>query len=456
MNIYKPIEIASLVTALVFMLMFDGLNQAYAQSDLQNHSGLHAEQEDQSHEHRDELEDNDDHWPHDASDSHADHSEQGEHAHSDHADRDDEHSHDGHTDHDEEAIRISPETLLEFGIVIETASVDSLGMDLQLPGEVVFNADRVAHVMPSVSGITQSVAYSVGERVQAGEVMATLSSRDLAEARSTYLATKARLELAREIFNRDEKLVTDRIGTERQMLESQQALREAEIALRLAEQNLHAIGESHESLKVLQNIEDTALAEYKMRAPIDGIVIERHLTRGELVSEQTAYPPFVIADISSVWVDLTVYQRDIANLNSGQTVRITFGHGIPDASGTIAFISSSFEEQTRTATARVILDNPQGHWRPGLFVTAHLSTEQLSESVVVPRSAVTQLEGQTVVFVQEGDIFEQRRVHLGNASEDKVEILSGLEPGERYVARNVLALKAEFNRTELEHAGHVH
>ncbi len=286
--------------------------------------------------------------------------------------------------------------------------------------------------------------------------MATLSSRDLAEARSTYLAADARLELAREIFSRDEKLVMDRIGTERQMLESQQAMREAEIALRLAEQNLHAIGESHESLKVLQSIEDTTLSEYKMRAPIDGIVIERHLTRGELISEQTAEPPFVIADISSVWVDLTVYQRDIANLSSGQTVRITFGHGIPDASGTIAFVSSSFEEQTRTATARVVLDNPQGHWRPGLFVTAHLSTEQLSESVVVPRSAVTQLEGQTVVFVQEGEAFEQRQVQLGNSSEDQVEVLSGLEPGERYVARNVLALKAEFNRAELEHAGHVH
>lgn len=363
--------------------------------------------------------------------------------------------HEGHDDHSG-GLHIPADILAEFGIEVQTATTGSLDNSLQLTGEVVFNADRIAHVMPSVSGIARSVSRSVGDRVEAGEVMAVLNSRDLASARSTYLAALARRELASEMFSRDERLVTDRIGTERQMLESQQTLREAEIALKLAEHNLHALGETHESIQALPDVDDTTFAEYSLRTPITGIVIERHLTRGELVSEQTGEPPFVIADLSSVWVNLTVYQRDLAGVQAGQPVRVEFGHNIPDATGSVAFVSPAIDEQTRTATARVVLDNPHGHWRPGLFVTAYVTTDQSTKSVVIPRTAITQLEGRTVVFVQDDDGFEPREVQIGGSSEHLTEIVSGLAPGERYVARNVLALNAELNRAELEHAGHVH
>jgi cobalt-zinc-cadmium efflux system membrane fusion protein len=382
-------------------------------------------------------------------DGHASHADEAEHTdHEGHA------THDGHDDHG--GLRIPAETLEEFGIVIQTAASGSLETSLQLSGEVVFNADRIAHVTPSVSGIAQSVSRSVGDRVGAGEVMAVLSSRDLASARSAYLAALANKELAAEMLTRDERLVADRIGTERQLLESQQALREAEIALKLAEYNLHALGEGHDAIRTLPDADDATFADYALKSPITGIVIERHLTRGELVSDQTDEPPFVIADLSSVWVNLTVYQSDLARVRPGQPVRIEFGHGIPDANGTVAFISPAIEERTRTATARVVLDNPEGHWRPGLFVAAYVSTEQSAASVIVPRTAVTEYEGETVVFVQGDEGFEPRAVRVGGSSEQQAEILSGLEPGERYVARNVLALKAELNRAELEHAGHVH
>ena len=372
-----------------------------------------------------------------------------------HASHADDQPRDEHDDHGG-GLHISPGTLAEFGIEIQTAATGSLDGNLQLTGEVVFNADRIAHVTPNVSGIAQSVSQSVGDKVKAGDVMAVLSSRDLASARSTYLAARARRELASEMFSRDERLVTDRVGTERQMLESRQTLREAEIALKLAEHNLHALGEDHETIYALPDADDTSFAEYSLRAPIAGIVIERHLTRGELVSDQTTEPPFVIADLSSVWVNLTVYQRDLARVQAGQPVRVEFGHSIPDATGSVAFVSPALDEQTRTATARVVLDNPEGHWRPGLFVTAYVATDQSATSVVIPRTAVTQLEGQTVVFVQDGDVFEPRQVRIGGSSESHTQIVSGLEPGERFVARNVLALKAELNRAELEHAGHAH
>lgn len=361
-------------------------------------------------------------------------------------------------DHDDRGggLHIPAETLAEFGIELQTASAGSLDGDLQLVGEVVFNSDRVAHVTPSVSGLARTVSRSVGDRVQAGDIMAVLSSRDLASARSAYLAAVARRGLAAEMLGRDERLVADRVGTARQVLESGQTLREAEIALKLAEYNLHALGESHEAIEALPDADDTSFAEYSLRAPIAGVVIERHLTRGERVSDQTDEPPFVIADLSSVWVNLAVYQRDLARVRPGLPVRVEFGHGIPDATGAVAFIGPAFDEQTRTATARVVLDNPEGHWRPGLFVTAYVSTQDSAVAVIVPRTAITEYEGETIVFVRGDDGFEPRGVRVGRSSEHHAQIVSGLEPGERFVARNVLALKAELNRAELEHAGHAH
>ena len=376
----------------------------------------------------------------------------------DHAPQAGDHPHDEYDEHDDhgDTLSIPAEVLDEFGIDVQTATTGSLDTRLQLSGEVVFNADRIAHVTPSVPGIARTVSHRVGDRVEAGEVMAVLSSRDLASARSAYLAALARMGLARELLNRDERLVTDRVGTERQVLESRQALREAEIAHRLAEHNLHALGEDHETIQALPDADDTSFTAYSLRAPIAGIVIERHLTRGERISDQPDDPPFVIADISSVWVNLTVYQRDLADVLQGQPVWIEFGHGIPDAIGEVAFISPAFDEQTRTATARVVLDNPRGHWRPGLFVTAYVATGLQGTCVIVPLTAVTLYEGETVVFVQHEGGFEPRKVQVGRASEHQTEIVSGLEPGERYVAHNVLALKAELNRAELEHAGHAH
>lgn len=455
-----PRTVTTLLT-FIAIVMAVCLSQAFGQNDGHDHAHEEPAHEAESHEAHAPSHDDDGHNDHaDEHDSHGDehgHDEHDTHTdeHSGHADEDGHDEH-GHDDHEDAGLHITPETMAEFGIEVRTAAVGPMDTGLQLVGEVVFNADRIAHVTPNVSGIAEVVNRSVGDRVEAGDVMAVLSSRDLAAARSEYLAALARKALAVEMLSRDEKLVADRIGTERQRLESQQQMREAEISLNLAEHNLHALGESHETIVALKDADDTTFAEYLMRAPISGIVIERHLTHGELISDQTNEPPFVVADLSSVWVDLTVYQRDLAQVRPGLAVRITFGHGIPDATGEIAFVSPAFDEHTRTATARVVLDNPEGQWRPGLFVTAHLSTDQASGAVVVPRSALAQVEGKTVVFIQNDDGFEPRDVQLGTTTEGYAQIVTGLEPGERYVASNVLALKAELNRAELEHAGHVH
>ncbi len=384
-------------------------------------------------------------------DDHASHGDEAAHA-------DDGEGHEGHEGHDEhegEAVRFDAATLEEFGIVIETAAPGGIGETIRLPGEVVFNADRIAHVTPSVSGIVQKVNPSVGDRVEAGAVMAVLSSRELAAARSEYLGARDRLELERETLEREERLLEDRIGTQRELLEARKTVREQEIAMNLAEQNLHALGQSQEEVDALGGAADTQLSAYSLRSPLEGIVIARHLTRGEKVSALSDAAPIIVADLSSVWVNLTVYQRDLVAVKPGMDVRIDFGHGIPSASGKISFVSPSLDETTRTATARIVLDNEKGLWRPGLFVTGMVTSGDETAAVVVPKTALQEVEGETAVFIQDEDGFEPRPVVLGRSGKDTVEIVRGLKAGERFVSQNGFAVKAEMEKASFGD-GHNH
>lgn len=388
-----------------------------------------------------------------AAEAHAQtHDHDHDHDHDDHG-----HDHHGHDHHDDEdVVRIAPDVMREFGIEVQTASGGAIDRTVRLPGEVVFNEDRIAHVTPTVSGIVGKVNCSVGDRVKAGQVMALLNSRELAAARSEYLAAQARLELARANLERDQRLFESKVGPESAVLESRQAFQEAQIALNQAEYALHALGYSHEEIAAIASLDDRVFGVYELSAPIDGVVTQRHLTIGEVVEQGSDDAPFVVADLSTVWVNLAVYQRNLAHVHAGQTVQLEFGHGIPDARGVIAFVSPALNETTRTATARVVLENPDGHWRPGLFVTALIETGHERAAVVVPRSAVAELDGKTVVFVETAEGLEPREVRVGRTSAERAEILDGLAEGERYVARNVLAVLAEMNRAALEHAGHAH
>ncbi len=366
-----------------------------------------------------------------------------------------------HGDHDEDTeaigvVAMTDAVIDEFAIEVRTAGTGQLEQTVRLPGEVVFNADQVVRVTPTVTGIATWVDVSVGDRVDEGQVLAVLSSRELARARSTYLAAEARIDLARETLARDQRLFEQKVGTERAVLASRQALRDAEIALQQADDALHALGESHDDVTRIAELGDGDLNRYQLIAPIGGIVTERSLTLGEVVDPTTGRSPFVVADLSTVWVNLTVYQRDLPRVRAGQSVRVEFGHGIPDATGTIAFVSPSLDESTRTAIARVVLDNPDGHWRPGLFVDGHVTTGVDSADLVVERSAVIGIDDAMVVFARTEDGFEARPVELGRRTEGHVEVLHGLEPGERYAATNVLPLKAELQSAALEHAGHAH
>jgi membrane fusion protein, heavy metal efflux system len=199
---------------------------------------------------------------------------------------------------------------------------------------------------------------------------------------------------------------------------------------------------------------DESLAPFEVRTLIGGTVIEKHITLGEAVSRD--HDAFVIADLSTVWVDLTVYQRDLARVREGQPVRVFVGHDTASGEARIDYVTPIVDETTRTATARLEIRNADGHWRPGMFVRGRILLDRTAAPVAVPRTALHTYEGGTVVFVETPDGFEPRSVRTGRAGRDVVEITEGLSAGETYARSGGFTLKAELGRESLGHAGHAH
>jgi membrane fusion protein, heavy metal efflux system len=299
-----------------------------------------------------------------------------------------------------------------------------------------------------VPGVVREVRKNLGDRVQAGEVLAVLESRDLADAKATYLGAVTRLTLAGANFTREESLRQEKITAEKDYQESKQALAEAQIALRSAEQKLHALGFAEKDIQTLPSHAETAFTHYEITAPLDGTVVEKHIVLGEVFKEDSS-PCFVIADLTSVWVDLKVHQQDLSHIRPGQTAVIKSGEDL-QTEGTIAFVSNIVSETSRMAFARMTIANPEGYWRPGLFVTGRIVIDEVSAKVVVPKEALVRLEGQTCVFLQTDRGFKPQTVLAGRSNDSSIEISAGLKVGQKYVARGAYTLKSELNKPSVE------
>ena len=211
------------------------------------------------------------------------------------------------------------------------------------------------------------------------------------------------------------------------------------------------IGDKVDKDDLLATIESNqSLTVYQLKAPIAGTVIERQISLGEYVSEQK--PAFVIADLSTIWVDLSIYRQDLRRVRLSDEVLIDPDDGRGEIKGTISYIAPVGSSETQTALARVVLPNTDGRLRPGLFATARLVLATRNVAVAVRAGAIQMLEGKTVVFVREDDDkIEARPVELGDSDSKFVEIRAGLSVGERYVAENSFVVKAEMGKGDADH-----
>jgi len=255
--------------------------------------------------------------------------------------------------------------------------------------------------------------------------MAVIHSQELSDARAAFLAARARRELAEITSKREEGLWKKKITSEQEYLEARQGLAEAIIDMEAIEQTLRALGLSDKEVKRLHTSNQPLdLTRYAIKAPIAGTVINREISIGEKVDDDREV--FIIADLSSVWVDLKVPQKSLPYVRKGDKVTVLAQTGRPSVEGIVSYVSPIVGEQTRMSLARIILSNPRGEWRPGLFVTAELTIHEETVPLLVSKAAVQRLDGETVVFVETEEGFESRPVATGRSNSKAKIITSGL------------------------------
>jgi len=342
---------------------------------------------------------------------------------------------------DDDVIHMDQQQMQTANIQIAQSASASITNTITLPGEIRFNEDRTAHIVPRLSGVAESVSADLGQRVKKGQVLAVISSPALAELRSASMAAQKRLSLAQLTYEREKKLWQDKISAEQDYLQAQQAYREAEINAQTSKSTLSAL-----------NADDTEgkLNRYVLRAPFDGIVIEKHIALGEAVKEDANI--FLISDLSSVWVEVVLTPKDLENTQIGDEVTIRSTSTNLSAVGKINYIGNLLGEQTRTAKARVVITNPNLVWRPGLFVNVALGHGKKDLAVAVQSDAIQTLEGKTVVFIKVPNGFKAQVVTTGVSDGKLTEILDGMPIDVPYAAAGSFVVKAEAGKESAEHA----
>lgn len=363
-------------------------------------------------------------------------------AHEDAKEHGDAEHHDKAEGHEgeESPVVLSADQINSAGIVVEQAAEGQIRTTVQMPGEVRFNEDRTAHVVPRVSGVVESVSANLGQQVRKGQVLAVISSVALSDLRSELQSAQKRLALARISHEREKKLFEDKISPQIDYLQARQALQEAEIASANAGQKLKALGASPTT---------GDLNRYELRAPFDAMVVEKHLALGESVKEDANV--FTLSDLSTVWAEVSVPAKDLALVRVGEKVVVRSSAFEGTATGTVAYVSALIGEQTRTATARVVLANPKLAWRPGLFVNVEITSGETNAPVTVAASAIQAFEGREVVFLEVPGGFKAQTIKPGRTDGQRTEIISGLKAGERYASTNSFVIKAEIGKASAEH-----
>lgn len=211
------------------------------------------------------------------------------------------------------------------------------------------------------------------------------------------------------------------------------------------------VGDTVRQGETLATVEsDESLRSYNVTASLSGVVIARKANPGEKAGDASL---FTVADLSTVWVELALFPRDLAKVRTGQTVRVKSADEGLAAEGKIVYIASLGQSASQTLTARVLLDNRDRRWAPGLYVTGDVALSEKQVLVAIKSSALQTVENRSVVFVQTGDGFQTTVVEIGRSDGEFTEIVSGLDAGSRYAAANSFVLKSEAGKGEAEH-GH--
>lgn len=321
-------------------------------------------------------------------------------------------------------------------IRVEPAGPPSEQIGRSLVARISFDERHVARIGAPVQGRVAKVAVVTGDSVKQGDMLLTLHAPDIATAQAQVTQARNARELAERTATRAATLVREGAGTEAERQNTELALAQAKNEEQRAVAALAALGGAHGS------------AEYALRAPLSGTVVERHVTVGSQVHVDQEKPLLTIADLENVWVLVDVYEHDRERIHVGDQafVSVTTQPG-KRYQGKLTYISNTLDPQTQAAQARVELPNPDRKLLPGMFASVELHGAGVGVSEIAS-SALVSRRDQFFVFVKNADgSFTEREIKIGEQHGEHSVVTSGLKPGEAVVVEGAILLDAELNET---------
>lgn len=340
-----------------------------------------------------------------------------------------------------EPLVLSDTERQQAGIRVQAVEPSIVNAPITLTGIVSANQDRLAKVVPRLSGRITSVPVALGAQVLAGQTLAVIESFELGEARLALLQARSEAAVADPALKRAEQLFGEDIIPRKDLLRARADGQRANAALRAAADKLRMLGVS---AAVAQGRADPV---YPLTAPFAGTVIEKQATVGTLADKE---PLFTVADLTTVWVIADVFERDLAKLSVGRKAQVTVA-GYPGEvfAGRLAYLSDTVDMTTKTVKAHIELPNPGRRLKLGMFATTSLETASTQQVLAVPSAAVTLMNGQPTVFVESEKGFGPRQVEIGFEQGGDVVVREGLAAGERLAVEGVYVLKSRLLKSQL-------
>lgn len=322
-------------------------------------------------------------------------------------------------------------------------------MSREFPATIQANENELAEVTTLIRGRVVKVHVDVGADVKKGALLAMLHSTDLGLAEGAYLKAVARLYEADLAYQRARDLYEHKAVSLAELQRREAEMKTARAEARETQNRLELLGVPRQEVDRLDR-EHTIKADVPLRAPFDGRVIMRNITRGEVVETHQKF--FTVADLSDVWVVANVPEKDVEFIRKDQTVEViaaAYPHAV--FHGTITYIGDVLDSATRTLRVRVSAPNPDKRLKPEMFALVRVYAAPDPEVLTVPLSAVQNGPAGKMLFVRRAPSeFEVRTVRLGAEYGDVVAVLDGVQAGEPVVTRGSFVLKSKMERHKIE------
>lgn len=327
-------------------------------------------------------------------------------------------------------------------VEVETVSASSFRRTVEATGAVAFDADRATQVLAPMSGPVSRLLVAVGAHVRAGEPLATVASPDFASAVSAYRKAEATARNTRRIADLDSELFKNDAIARRDLEQAETDAVSAEADRDAALQQLRSLGLQDGTVEDIRQGRAAATTGGAIPSPIDGTVVEKLITPGQLL-QAGATPCFTVADLSTVWVMANIFESDLPFVAVGDTAEIATGASGETLPGTIDYIAALVDPNTRAIGVRIVAGNPKDVLKKDLYVRVAIHSKHDSTGLLLPTSAVLRDdENLPFVYVRNADGgFARRRVTLGSQIGERYEIRDGVTVGEHVVAKGGLFMQ---------------